>query len=208
MNKMRKMSAAVLAVIMCLGLVACSKDFDAVGYTKSVLDANYHEEYAEYAKFRDLSEEEAAKEIEDNRVALAEQELEAIGEATEEEVSAYVESTKMIEKLAKYEVKEAKKQEDDSYIVTVEVTPSMVYQDLEEHSAAVTQEMIDAGNSPLDSDQAFFELLNKSIARAVENNEYGDPTTFEVKVTADESGAYGIEEAQMADLQDALFPQI
>ena len=27
---------------------------------ESVLDANYHEEYAEYAKFRDLSEKEAA----------------------------------------------------------------------------------------------------------------------------------------------------
>lgn len=207
MKRISKVFTASLAAIMCLGLVACGKEFDAVGYTKSVLDANYHEEYAEYAKFRNLSEEEAEKEIEDNRAALAERELAGIGEATEEEIAAYVESTKTLEKLAKYEVKEAKEQEDGSYIVTVEITPSLVYTKIEESSAAIMEEMAAEGQNPLEDDHSFYTLLNESIARAVEANEYGEPTTFEVKVTADESGAYGIDESQMADIQDALFVQ-
>ena len=207
MKRRSKVLTAALAAMMCLGLVACGKEFDAAGYTKSVLDANYHEEYAKYAEFRNLSEKEAAKEIEDNRTALAERELTGIGEPTEEKIAAYVASTKTLEKLAKYEVKEAKEQEDGSYIVTVEITPSLVYTKIEENSAALTEEMIAAGESPLESEQAFFKLLNESIARAVEANEYDEPTTFEVKVTADESGAYGIDESQMADIQDALFIQ-
>ena len=40
-----------------------------------------------------------------------------------------------------------------------------------EHSAALTEEMIAAGQNPLESEQAFFKLLNESIERAVEAND-------------------------------------
>ena len=47
MQTKKRLLAAALAAIACLGLAACGKDFDAAGYTKSVLDANYHGEYAD-----------------------------------------------------------------------------------------------------------------------------------------------------------------
>ena len=41
MKRMKRVLALGMAVLMCMGLTACGKDFDAAGYTKSVLDANY-----------------------------------------------------------------------------------------------------------------------------------------------------------------------
>lgn len=206
MKKMSRWLAAALAVVMCLGLAACGKDFDAAGYTKSVLDANYHGEYKEYAKFRDISEKEAEKEVEDNRVDLVESELAEIGEVSDEIKSTYLEKTKEIEKLAKYEVKEAKKQDDDSFIVTVEVTPSEVYMILETQAEEVAQEMFDAGDDPSADVDTFVELLFESIDRAIENNTYGEATTIEVKVTPDKDGAYGLADSEMEKLEEALFP--
>ena len=45
MKRMKRVLALGMAVLMCMGLTACGKDFDAAGYTKSVLDANYHAQY-------------------------------------------------------------------------------------------------------------------------------------------------------------------
>lgn len=39
MKRMKRVLALGMAVLMCMGLTACGKDFDAAGYTKSVLDA-------------------------------------------------------------------------------------------------------------------------------------------------------------------------
>ncbi len=207
MRKGRKVWAAVLALAMCLGVAGCGKEFDAAAYTQSVLEANYHEEYGAYAEFRNISKEEAQKEIEDNRISLAEQELSVIGDATDEEIATYVESVKSMEKLASYEVKSAEKQEDDSYVVTVEITPSLVYQKLEEVSAEITMEMIADGKNPMESNSTFYELLNESVKKAIEVNEYGDATTIEVKVAKDDDGAYGISEEDMQAIEDALFPK-
>ena len=63
MKNMKRWLAAALAVMLCLSLAACKgKDFDAKGYVKSVLDAHYHGEYKDYAKYLDISEEEAKAE--------------------------------------------------------------------------------------------------------------------------------------------------
>lgn len=207
MRKGRKVLPVILALVICLGFAGCGKDFDAAAYTKSVLEANYHEAYKTYAEFRNISESEAQKEIEDNRISLAEQELTVIGEATDEEIATYVESVKGMEKLASYEVKSAEKQDDDSYIVTVEITPSLVYQKLEDVSAEITMEMIADGKNPMESNSTFYQLLNESVKRAIEANEYGEVTTIEVKVAPDDDGSYGISEEDMQALEEALFPK-
>ena len=56
MKRMKRVLALGMAVLMCMGLTACGKDFDAAGYTKSVLDANYHAQYDKYAEYRGISE--------------------------------------------------------------------------------------------------------------------------------------------------------
>lgn len=62
MKRMKRVLALGMAVLMCMGLTACGKDFDAAGYTKSVLDANYHAQYDKYAEYRGISESDAKKE--------------------------------------------------------------------------------------------------------------------------------------------------
>ena len=63
MKRMKRVLALGMAVLMCMGLTACGKDFDAAGYTKSVLDANYHAQYDKYAEYRGISESDAKKEV-------------------------------------------------------------------------------------------------------------------------------------------------
>ena len=51
-----------------------------------------------------------------------------------------------IDNLTKYEVKaKPRKIKDGNFTVTIEVTPSDVYQTLEDNSTAVAQEMMDQG---------------------------------------------------------------
>lgn len=207
MRKMCRCLAAVLAVMMCLGLAGCGKDFDAAGYTEAVLDANYQEEYADYAKFRDLSKEKAAKEVESNRIKLVKEELSGIGGVSEDAESIYLESIKSIEKLAKYKVKKAEKKEDESFVVTVEIQPSNVYQVLEKNSEALTKEMTKKGKNPMENVDKFVEFMAECVERSVKDNTYGKEEEIQIKVTLDESGAYGIEGAEMNAVDSALFPQ-
>lgn len=207
MRKISRWLAAALAIVMCLGLAACKKGFDAVGYTKAVLDANYQEEYADYAKFRNLSEEEAKKEIEENRAKLASDELESVGEVSADMKSRYIESLKTIEKLAKYKVKKAEEKKDGSFIVTIEAEPSDVYLTLGQNSSDLQGEMAAEGKNPSESPDVFTEFIMECIKRSVEGNTYGEKTEIEVKIIQDEDGAYGIESDGMNVIDSALFPQ-
>lgn len=206
MKKISRWLAAGLAVVMCLGLAACGKDFDAAGYTKSVLDANYMGEYDDYAKYRNLSKEDAQKEVEDNREMLAARELATLGLSGDEATATYLESVRTIEVLAKYEVKGAEKKDNDNFVVTIEVQPSTVYQTLKQHSVDVAQEMIDAGRDASDPN-IIMDLLVESINRSVADNSYGETTTIEIEVASDGDNAYGISDSDMEKIEEALFPQ-
>lgn len=208
MRKMRRWLAAALAATMCLGLAACKKDFDAAGYTKAVLDANYQEEYADYAEFRDLSKEEAEKEIEDNRSRLAQNELEGIGEVSDETKSAYIESLKTIEKLARYEVKSAKKQDDGSFVVTIVVKPADIYLTLGQNAVDMQAAMTEEERTAISQDaDAFADFMMQCIQKSVEGNTYKADETIEVKITQDGEGAYGLESEAMNVIDSTLFPQ-
>ena len=116
--------------MLCLSLAACKgKDFDAKGYVKSVLDAHYHGEYKDYAKYLDISEEEAKADLDKDVDQQIDQEVAAIIDLGDEGKARYKEMLEKVEKLAKYEVKDAKKQDNGNYVVTVEVEPSQYIPD-------------------------------------------------------------------------------
>lgn len=207
MEKISKYLAAALACIICLGLSACGKDFDAAGYTKSVLDARYHGVYEEYAEFRHISSEQAEEEIKDSRFDTARKQIEQVGDADDEAVASYIESLKEIEKLAKYEVKKAKKQEDGSYVITLSIAPVNAYEMLEKRSEEVAQEMVDEGKDPMKDGNSFVELLVESIHRSVSDTSYTEAETIEIKVTKNSDHEYAIETGGMEKLDEALFPK-
>jgi len=208
MKKAGRWVGAVLAVVLCLGLAACASDLDAAGYTKSVLDASYHQEYAEYAKFRDISEEEAKKEVQDEEEQMVEQQILQLGDVSEESKSAYLECVRKAGKLAKYEVKEAEKQEDGSFVVQIEATPSDIYQKMEGLAASMVEELTEEEQQKIVEDaDALAEFTIKCLEKAMEENTYGEPEVIEIKVTQDKNEVYGIEDMDMQKIDDALFPE-
>ena len=189
MKNMKRWMAAALAVMLCLSLAACKgKDFDAKGYVKSVLDAHYHGEYKDYAKYLDISEEEAKADLDKDVDQQIDQEVGAIIDLGDEGKARY------------------KKQDNGNYVVTVEVEPSNIYQTLEQNSTSVTEEKVNQGLTPSDP-AVFADILVESIQKSIDGNTYGDATTVEVNVTKDDNGAYGLEESEVQKLADALFPQ-
>ena len=177
---------------------------------RGVMDANYKQKYDEYAKARGISEKDAKAEIEDTLDEQVDTELsglEALGDFTEEEKQEYKDMLVKIDNLAKYEVKEAKEDKDGNFTVTIEVTPSDVYQTLEDNSTAVAQEMMDQGQDVSQADASMFQdLLIQSMQKSIDGNTYGDTTTIEIAVTKDSDGQYGISDSDMEKISTALFP--
>lgn len=205
MKKVKRWLAAGMAVLMCLGLSACGKDFDAAGYTKAALDANYHGQYKEYAGYRQISEDEAKAEVSD---AMATQ----IGSAfngmsvEQSQIAQYTDMANKVYNLAKYEVKEAKKQDDDSYIVTLSIYPADAFKKSAEYTQDVAMEFMNAGKE-VTQDSVLVEILIESLNRGIADNAYGEEISYEVHVTPNGKNAYGIEDAEMEALEAAMFPQ-
>ena len=189
---------------MCMGLTACGNDFDAAGYTKSVLDANYHAQYDKYAEYRGISESDAKKEVTEGMRTQIESAFSGM-DVSDEMMDKYIEVADKAYDLADFTVKDAKKQDDDSYVVTVVIKPSDVFSNSSNYVNDIATEYADQGKDPTQTD-VLMDILVESLNRAIEANSYGDETTLEVHVIADKDGAYGIEESEMETLEATMFP--
>lgn len=204
MKKMKKVVALGMAILMCMGLTACKKDFDAAGYTKAVLDANYHAQYEKYADYRGISESDAKKEVTDGMRTQIEDAFSGM-DVSDEMMDKYIEVADKAYDLADFTVKDAKKQDDDSYVVTVAIKPSDVFNNSSNYVNDIATEY---ANKDLDPTQAdvLMDILVESLNRAIQANTYGDETTLEVHVTPDKDGAYGIEDSEMQTIESTMFP--
>ncbi len=204
MQAKKRILSVVLAVMVCLGLAACGKDFDAAGYTKSVLDANYHGEYKDYAKFRNLSEDEAKAEIEDAMDAQIEAAF--LGQDVSDEAKAkYREAVMGIMKLSKYEVKGAKKDDNGNYTVTIEIEPVNTFSMANDAFTEISTQYVTDGKDMTNVD-VIVDALVEAINKVVTENTYGEKVSMELHVTADEDNVYGIEESEVTELENTMFP--
>lgn len=198
------------AVLLASGLAFCgcksAEPFDASGYVESVLDANYRGEYANYAGFRGISEEEARRELEEGRDAQTEEELEAFGEISGEEKEVCSGLLEELDKLMRYEVGEARENKDGSYTVSVTIEPADVYRTLKQYSEEVTREMLEQGAAP-SAPEGFVQVWNESLRRALEGIRYGEPTIIEIVVSRNREGAYGISDADMQKIAETMMPR-
>ena len=110
MKRMKRVLALGMAVLMCMGLTACGKDFDAAGYNKSVLDANYHAQYDKYAEYRGISESDAKKEVTGGMRTQIESAFSGM-DVSDEMMDKYIEVADKAYDLADFTVKDAKKQD-------------------------------------------------------------------------------------------------
>lgn len=204
MKKMKRVLALGMAVLMCMGLTACGKDFDAAGYTKAVLDANYHAQYDKYADYRGISESDAEKEVTDGMKEQIKSAFEGM-DVTDAMLDKYIEVADKAYDLADFTVKDAEKQKDDSYVVTVVIKPADVFANSSNYVNDIATEYANKNLDPTQPD-VLMDILVESLNRAIKANSYGDETTLEVHVTADKDGAYGIEDSEMETLESTMFP--
>lgn len=210
MNKglMKKTSALMLAVLLTFSVTACGKKFDAAAYTKSVLDANYQQNFTEYAEFCKITEDEAKEELQktiDEQVEAELTGLSSLGEFTDEEKQEYKDLLMEVNKLAKYEVQEATEDEDGNFTVTISITPANVFQTLEDNSTAIAENMVKEGLDITDA-STFQKLLIQSLQKSLDENEYNEATSIEISVAKDSNNQYGISDSDLQLISDTLFP--
>ena len=192
--------------MLCAGFSACSRqsNFDAKLYVQNSLDAYCHGEYSDYASFLEISEKDAKKEIEEDFNERIQRKFDDSDNITDKGITAYTEKMAEVKKLAKYEVRDAK-EENGSYIVSVRVELSDVFQTLQQSSTEVSNEKIKQGLDGSNS-EVFASVLIESIERSLEKNSYGKTVTVKISVEKDNSGKYGLSDTEMSKLEAAMFP--
>ena len=207
MQSEKKVVCIISIVLFSTLLAACSKqpDFDAQSYVKSSLDAEYHEQYADYANLMEISEEDVKKQVEEDFNESIRQQFASYDNITEEEIAAYTEKMTEVKKLAKYKVQDEKKDEDGNYTVSVKVEPSDVFQTLQQSSAEVSKGKIAQGMKETDPG-VFASVLTESVQKSIDKNSYGTPVTVTVKVEKNHSGTYELSETERSKLETAMFP--
>ena len=207
MQSEKKVVCIISIVLFSTLLAACSKqpDFDAQSYVKSSLDAEYHEQYADYANLMEISEEDVKKQVEEDFNESIRQQFTSSDNITEEEIAAYTEKMAEVKKLAKYKVQDEKKDEDGNYTVSVKVEPSDVFQTLQQSSAEVSKGKIAQGMKETDPG-VFASVLTESVQKSIDKNSYGTPVTVTVKVEKNHSGTYELSETERSKLETAMFP--
>ena len=207
MQSEKKVVCIISIVLFSTLLAACSKqpDFDAQSYVKSSLDAEYHEQYADYANLMEISEEDVKKQVEEDFNESIRQQFASYDNITEEEIAAYTEKMTEVKKLAKYKVQDEKKDEDGNYTVSVKVEPSDVFQTLQQSSAEVSKGKIAQGMKETDPG-VFASVLTESVQKSIDKNSYGTPVTVTVKVEKNHSGTYELSETERSKLETVMFP--
>lgn len=209
MKKYVKRGLAFLLSCTVLLAAGCGEKFDASGYTKAVLDAGTRGETEKYEEFTKSSKEEAKKQY-DNFIDTEMQEFESLG-VSEELLTKYKEYVASLLKETKYEVGEAKEDEDGNFTVEVSVQPIKVFdgvkdtlnQKVQEYTAQVEQAAMQNQQVPSDQEitetigQMLYETLNGTLA----NLSYGEAVkkVVHVKETA-EKNVWEIPETEAREL--------
>ena len=141
--RMKKMAAAVVAMVTALALTACAGGFDASKYVQGVLNNIYLGDSAAYMEMVDITAEEAKEEYEQGVEVEADFFLQYYGLDTvsDEVYQEIVDMYHQIYSKSKFEVKEAVKNGDD-FNVEVVISPIDVIVNSEDAISAAVDEFI------------------------------------------------------------------
>ena len=196
---------AALLFSMVIGITAltgCAQDFDAEGYVKACLDALYLREYDAYADVVGISVEEAKEDLEGDFQSTIDSAFLGDTVTSEEDKQAYADAIINVYKLAKYEVT-GSEEKDGDYIVTVEIQPCSIFENLEAGMTAKAEQAVADGTYDETKAVAY---LNEYLTEAAAANEYGETTEIQVSVTRDSDNVYTIPEDELTGIEEALFP--
>lgn len=205
---MKQKRTGLLVLIICVAILtitACGQkeEFDAEGYVKSSLDALYKGEYADHAKYVDEDTDKLKEEMEQDFVSQMEQALSG-KELTQEDKDQYCEFARKLYALAKYEIGEARKDDEDNYTLTVTVEPCNLwktyYAGIEEKLTEFSSTRDTFTDSELFGAQLAY--MNECLAAPA----FDPPVEVIVRVTQNSNHVYSIPDEDMEMLENAMFP--
>lgn len=182
-----------LALILCCTLTmgACSfRDFDASAYTKSFLDAISKNDFTEYAKLTDSTEEKAKQEYEQLLESSVTNLLGNIT-VTDETKNNIREMFHTIYSKWSYEVGEAEKNSDGSFTIPVTMRQLTAFTGALKTTAERFEKRTGKSDNLNDNDyynlyyQTFVEAVNENVAKGT----YAEPATVKVKVAPSSSNS-------------------
>ncbi|MDD3404099.1 MAG: hypothetical protein PHQ72_12215 [Hespellia sp.] len=199
MKKWKQIGVIAVAAVMAFAMCACgAKDFDAQGYVKAALDANYHGEYEEYAKFRNIDVDKAEAEVADTYASVFAET--AIG-GTDEEEKQFQDDMMKCYALTKYEVGEATKTDDGNYTVTVTYEPATALADFSTGMQGYLEENMD---SVTQDNYASYVL--QYLEQCITDNTFGEKATMDITVQLDKDAKeYTIPDEQVQALESAML---
>ena len=195
---MKKMAAAVVAMVTAQALTACAGGFDASKYVNGVLNNIYLGDSTGYMELVEITAEEAKEEYEQGISVEADFFLQYYGldSVSDDVYQQIVDMYKQIYSKSKFEVKEAVKNGDD-YNVEVVVSPIDVIVNSEEAiSTAVDDFVANANPDDYTDEQVLNDDLAKLVIKVINDNManlgYQAEKSIIVKVEKDAQGYYGI----------------
>lgn len=212
--KQKKMLAIVLTFLVSVMMLAgCGKKFDAKTYMQEYLDASYKQEFTEFCKISEQTEEEAKKVYEENLDKITGDILNAGGvEFSEELVSKYQELVKKMLNCAKYNVVSAEEDKDGNFVAKVE--PLLLLDGFEEEVTKAPEEYLTeimekmlAGEEEPDEQTIYddvmtivYDILNEKLSAP----EYGEKETVEVHIVKKDN-VYSPEQDDLVKLDAVVF---
>lgn len=206
-----KRTRLLLSILMiaCLITGCAFGEFDASGYVKACLDANVHGEFDDYAKITNSTTAEVEKLYND----FLDSDLSFLTAYNADDATQQKFRDLFIKlyKNMKYEVGESTKADDGSYSVPVTVYKMVVFKNvmdnMESEMTKWAESMVNAGTTP-SMDEIYSYVLDymyDSMSKEVDNPQYDEPTTINVKVAKNSDNVYAIDQTELQNLLESMI---
>lgn len=206
----KRLLTLFMTMAMVLSMTACGSSFDATGYVKGYLDANFKGEFDAYAKLCD----EDASEVEKTYNKTLDDALQSCfaGISLSDDSMAQLKDAFInLYKQAKYTVNEAEK-DGDKYKVSVKVEPLYLglttenITDLTEQATKqYTKENSDGSYDQDKLYEIYAQIMVDFINDKAENPTFGEASTIEVEVYKNDAKQYTISTTDQSKLANGLF---
>lgn len=214
MKQIKKTCTLVLSLFLTLAIFSgCGRTFDASAYLKAILDNSYKHDSTAFLEQKIGTKEEAEKLYQEG-IQTNMDAMESSITLSDEVKPDFEDLFQKIYSKADYTVGESKKQEDDSYIVTVSYKPMNLFSEsisifetkVTDLTAEYSQAALDGEEVP---DQQALEneiavLYKDSILECMENMTYGDETTMDIRIELDDK-VYLPNTDDLAKLENAIL---
>lgn len=216
MKRQKKIMAVLMAALMFAGISAgCGKKFDAKAYMQEYLNASYKQQFTEFCKLSEQTEDEAKKVYEENIDKVTEEMMNVEGqEFSDELVEKYQNLVQTMFSSAKYNVVSAEEDKDGNFVAKVEVEPLLVLDDFEEKVTEASEEYLTdltekllAGEEQPDEATIYedimtivYDILNEKLSAP----EYGEKETVEVQISKKDN-VYTPEIEDLENLDKVVF---